>query len=60
MNLLAQRNIQHTLGIMDTDTHHKYLGLPTLVERNKKRVFNNVKDKVWNRLRGWKNNLVSQ
>ena len=37
----------------------KYLGLPTLVGRRKKEILNFVKDRVWQRMQGWRNKNLS-
>lgn len=37
----------------------RYLGLPSLVGRAKKRVFEDVKSRVWQKLQGWKGKLLS-
>ena len=33
--------------------HEKYLGLPSMIERKKKNVFNEVKLKVHTKISGW-------
>ena len=38
----------------------KYLGLPPVVGRVKKRAFNEIKNRVFRRLQGWKEQLLSQ
>ena len=40
--------------------HEKYLGLPSLVGRNKKNTFNSIKDKLRKKLAGWKEKLLSK
>ena len=40
--------------------YEKYLGLPSLVGRNKKSSFNYIKEHVWRKLQGWGENLLSQ
>ena len=40
--------------------HEKYLGLPSLVGRNKKNTFITIKDKLRKKLAGWKEKLLSK
>ena len=40
--------------------YEKYLGLPSLVGRNKKNTFNSIKDKLRKKLAGWKGKLLSK
>ena len=40
--------------------HEKYLGLPSLVGRNKKNTFNSIKEKLRKKLAGWKEKLLSK
>lgn len=40
-------------------SYDKYLGLPTLVGRNKCSTFNGIKEKVWKKLEGWNDRLFS-
>ena len=40
--------------------HEKYLGLLSLVGRNKKNTFNSIKDKLRKKLAGWKEKLLSK
>lgn len=37
-----------------------YLGLPSYVGKNKREVFKYVKEKVWNRMQGWKGKILSR
>ena len=32
----------------------KYLGLPPIIGRSKRRAFNEIKDRIWKKLQGWK------
>jgi len=36
------------------------LGLPTLIGKNKKASFKYIKERVWAKLQGWKEQLLSQ
>ena len=40
--------------------HEKYLGLPSLVGKNKRNTFNDVKVKLSKKLAGWKEKLLSK
>lgn len=56
----VKASIGGDLGVPVVDCHEKYLGLPTLVGKNKREVFNVVKDRIWKRLQGWKGTLFSK
>ena len=47
-------------GTSHTTQFEKYLGLPPIMGRSKKRAFNDIKDRIWRRLQGWKEKLLSQ
>lgn len=38
----------------------KYLGLPSLIGRSKKSVFNYLKDKIWAKIKTWSTKLLSR
>ena len=40
--------------------YEKYLGLPAMVGKNKRASLNYIKERVWNKLQGWKEQLLSQ
>ena len=47
--------------IQAEQNHRKYLGLPTLIGRNKKEVmFTYVKESLWHRLQGWRTKNLSR
>ena len=55
-----QRDIKAILGLDVTAPHDKYLGLPTLVGRNKRKTFAAIKERLWKKLQTWKGRLFSQ
>lgn len=48
------------LGVQEVKQFEKYLGLPTLMGRNKKASLRFIKERVWTKLQGWKEQLLSQ
>lgn len=55
-----QKTISDILGVQADLRENKYLSLPSLVGRSKKKVFNFVKERVWQRVQGWSNNKLSR
>ncbi|KAK3221485.1 hypothetical protein Dsin_008510 [Dipteronia sinensis] len=55
----VRTEIQRLLEIKVCNSHDKYLCLPTMVGRNKRKLFNEVKERVGNKLRGWNGKLFS-
>ena len=52
--------ILNLLGVSEVREYEKYLGLPAVVGRNKKASLNFIKERVWSKLQGWKEKLLSQ
>ncbi|KAK9921713.1 hypothetical protein M0R45_030213 [Rubus argutus] len=40
--------------------HERYLGLPTVAGRDKKKMFRGLADRVWNRVNGWEGKILSK
>ena len=53
-------HIKQALGVPEIKQYEKYLGLPSFVGRRKKASFNFIKEKVWKKLQGWEEKLLSQ
>lgn len=47
-------------GVKAVERHVNYLGLPTILGRSKTQVFNFARDRVWNKLKGWKEKMFSK
>ncbi|KAL0462130.1 UNVERIFIED_CONTAM: hypothetical protein Slati_0100600 [Sesamum latifolium] len=48
------------LEVQVVEKFEKYLGLPAVTGRNKKDVFQSIRDRVWQKVLGWKEKLLSQ
>ena len=53
-----RQEIKDALGLQEITPYEKYLGLPSLIGRKKKEIFNYIKEKVWRKLQGWKGKLL--
>ena len=54
-----QHDIKQRFGADIIRQHEKYLGLPSLVGKNKQNTFRQLKEKVANKLSGWKEKFLS-
>lgn len=55
-----QAEISAILGVHNDITSSNYLGLPSLIGRSKKRVFDFLKERVIKRIEGWKAKPISR
>ena len=55
-----QNMIKDMLGVMAVQQYEKYLGLSSLVGRNKKESFAHIKQQIWKKLQGWESKLFSE
>ena len=56
----TKNQIKTSLDVPEIVQYEKYLGLPSLIGRHKKASFNFIKERVWRKLQGWKEKLLSQ
>ena len=56
----TQDSIIDLLGVPKIKQYEKYLGLPSFMGRNKKASLAFIKDRVWKKLQGWQEKLLSQ
>ena len=57
--LASQVAIQTSLRVPIIKQYEKYLGLPSLVGKNRSTCFSQIKERVWTKLKGWKERLLS-
>lgn len=60
MDVSRRETIVNTLGVKEVERHEKYLGLPTIIGRSKKAIFASLKERIWKKLQGWKEKLLSR
>ena len=56
----VQEEIKNWFGAQIIKQHEKYLGLPSLVGKNKRLTFNAIKEKLGTVLAGWEEKLLSK
>ncbi|KAK2638289.1 hypothetical protein Ddye_026084 [Dipteronia dyeriana] len=47
------------IGVQWVKCHERYMGLPCFTSRNKKKLFSEIKERVWDKVNGWKSKLFS-
>lgn len=52
--------LSQLLGVKEVEQHTKYLGLPTLIGRSKKRVFAGTMERILQKIKDWKEKSLSQ
>ncbi|CAL9001349.1 unnamed protein product, partial [Prunus brigantina] len=57
---VLQDDIRQLLNVALVPCHERYLGLPTIVGKDKKKLFRTVKDRVWAKVNGWQGKLLSK
>lgn len=56
----TKNSIKLLLDVPKIKHYEKYSGLPTVVVKNRRASLNYIKDRVWGKLQGWKEKLLSQ
>ena len=52
--------IRRILGITHEAKNEKYLGLPVSTGKSRKKAFEYIKGKLWARIQGWQDKLLSK
>ncbi|XP_074362175.1 putative mitochondrial protein AtMg00310 [Apium graveolens] len=60
VRLDKQEELKNIVGVYNDLSSGKYLGLPSLIGRSKKMVFNYLKDRLWNKIQGWSAKCLSK
>ena len=56
----SREDIRNLMGASNTNSIEQYLGLPSFVGRSKTKAFEDFSTKVWKKIQGWKDKLLSQ
>lgn len=56
----ARRRMMDQLGLTRETWNERYLGLPVYVGQSRTKVFAYLKDRIWHRIQGWKEKLLSK
>ncbi|XP_075663170.1 uncharacterized protein LOC142632688 [Castanea sativa] len=60
VSMTTKNDIKNFLGVPEIKEYEKYLGLPAVVGRNRSASLNFIKERVWGKIQGWKEKLLSQ
>nr|KYP54015.1 hypothetical protein KK1_000181 [Cajanus cajan] len=52
--------INNIIGVTECMGTGKYLGLPSMIGRKKKAIFNNIKDRIWRKINHWSGKYLSK
>ncbi|PNX96792.1 ribonuclease H, partial [Trifolium pratense] len=55
----TKKEISSILPMNVVNHFSKYLGMPTAMGRSKKQIFNFIREKIWKKLKGWKEKHLS-
>ncbi|GLT33352.1 hypothetical protein SLA2020_079500 [Shorea laevis] len=56
----VKTRVMEILNISQVLADDKYLGMPLLIGRNKSICFTSLRDRIWSKIKGWKNKLLSK
>ncbi|XP_048493277.1 uncharacterized protein LOC125493797 [Beta vulgaris subsp. vulgaris] len=56
----TREELKNVLNMRQVEQHAKYLGIPFILGRSKKSIFDSLLDRIWKKLQGWKEKLLSR
>ena len=58
-NQQVRNSIKGRLGVLVSHQFDKYLRLPSFVGRGKKQSYSYIRERIWQKIKGWKEKLLS-
>ena len=55
-----REELTRILQMRQVEKHEKYLGIPSISGRSKRAIFDSLLDRIWKKLQGWKEKLLSR
>ncbi|XP_037496639.1 uncharacterized protein LOC119371133 [Jatropha curcas] len=59
-SMTVKADISHILGVFNPFEGGSYLGLPSLISRNKRQVLGFLKERMWKHINSWSNRFLSK
>ena len=56
----TKNRVKVLVGVEEVTQYEKYLGMPSFVGRAKRETFSYIRERVWHKIQGWKEKLLSQ
>ena len=60
VSIERKAELTRILNMRQVDKHDRYLGIPSISGRSKKQIFDSLLDRIWKKLQGWKEKLLSR
>ena len=56
---MEKNQLVNIVGVQLVACHERYLGLPNFASLSKNELFADIKDRMWNKIKGWCHKLFS-
>jgi len=60
MSGASQEDLSRIIGVRHVIGTGKYLGLPSMIGRDKRSIFSFIKDRIWKRINAWRGRALSK